>query len=178
MFPRQSLSPPLHWTSIGTPLQQQCPIGTWNWLNVCPGQRLPSASHWNIRWGRTYIGSHIVSYLSQMPQGRLHWCYTVTILWLYFWVILSKRRLFVFQVAKSSLHRPAIVLRLSQLQVLDGVMVTLEEKTRAELLNAEPTVRHTQHESPLRHILYILWGHTTICNIPLLLKYRYFKRAK
>ncbi|XP_034077932.1 leucine-rich repeat-containing protein 9 isoform X1 [Gymnodraco acuticeps] len=42
-------------------------------------------------------------------------------------------------VAKSSLHRPAIVLRLSQLQVLDGVMVTLEEKTRAELLNAEPT---------------------------------------
>ncbi|XP_059209989.1 leucine-rich repeat-containing protein 9 isoform X3 [Centropristis striata] len=42
-------------------------------------------------------------------------------------------------VAKNSLHRPAIVLRLSQLQVLDGVMVTLEEKTRAELLSADPS---------------------------------------
>ncbi|KAK5857406.1 hypothetical protein PBY51_010654 [Eleginops maclovinus] len=42
-------------------------------------------------------------------------------------------------VAKNSLHRPVIVLRLSQLQVLDGVMVTLEEKTRAELFNAEPS---------------------------------------
>nr|XP_033499540.1 leucine-rich repeat-containing protein 9 [Epinephelus lanceolatus] len=40
-------------------------------------------------------------------------------------------------VAKNSQHRPAIVLRLSQLQVLDGVMVTLEERTRTELLNAE-----------------------------------------
>ncbi|KAF3701209.1 Leucine-rich repeat-containing protein 9 [Channa argus] len=37
-------------------------------------------------------------------------------------------------VARNSLHRPAVVLRLSQLQVLDGVMVTLEERTRAELL--------------------------------------------
>ncbi|XP_029316164.1 leucine-rich repeat-containing protein 9 [Cottoperca gobio] len=42
-------------------------------------------------------------------------------------------------VAKNSLHRPAIALRLSQLQVLDGVMVTLEERTRAELLSAEPS---------------------------------------
>ncbi|KAM3871256.1 leucine-rich repeat-containing protein 9 [Diretmus argenteus] len=37
-------------------------------------------------------------------------------------------------VARRSLHRPAVVLRLSRLQVLDGVVVTLEERTRAELL--------------------------------------------
>ncbi|XP_077946052.1 leucine-rich repeat-containing protein 9 isoform X1 [Gasterosteus aculeatus] len=36
-------------------------------------------------------------------------------------------------VTKTSLYRPEMVLRLSQLQVLDGVMVTLEETTRAEL---------------------------------------------
>ncbi|KAA8582195.1 hypothetical protein FQN60_008935 [Etheostoma spectabile] len=40
-------------------------------------------------------------------------------------------------VAKNSLHRQAVVLCLSQLQVLDGVMVTLEEKTKAELLTAD-----------------------------------------
>ncbi|XP_034531605.1 leucine-rich repeat-containing protein 9 isoform X2 [Notolabrus celidotus] len=42
-------------------------------------------------------------------------------------------------VARNSLHRPAVVLLLSSLQVLDGVMVTLEEKTRAELLSADPS---------------------------------------
>ncbi|XP_054470363.1 leucine-rich repeat-containing protein 9 [Anoplopoma fimbria] len=47
-------------------------------------------------------------------------------------------------VAKSSLHRPAMVLRLSQLQVLDGVMITLEERTRAELLSADP-LAFSQH---------------------------------
>lgn len=45
------------------------------------------------------------------------------------------------QVARRSLHRPAVVLRLSRLQVLDGVMVTLEERTRAELLCTEVQVR-------------------------------------
>lgn len=40
---------------------------------------------------------------------------------------------YFFQVTKTSLYRPEMVLRLSQLQVLDGVMVTLEETTRAEL---------------------------------------------
>ncbi|XP_074516923.1 leucine-rich repeat-containing protein 9 isoform X1 [Sebastes fasciatus] len=43
-------------------------------------------------------------------------------------------------VAKHSLHRPAIVLRLSQLQVLDGVTVTLEERTRAELFSVDPSL--------------------------------------
>nr|XP_046268045.1 leucine-rich repeat-containing protein 9 isoform X2 [Scatophagus argus] len=42
-------------------------------------------------------------------------------------------------VARNSLHRPAVVLHLSQLQVLDGVKVTLEERTRAELLSADPS---------------------------------------
>ncbi|XP_063080259.1 leucine-rich repeat-containing protein 9 [Engraulis encrasicolus] len=40
-------------------------------------------------------------------------------------------------MARRSLHRPVVVLRLSRLQVLDGLLVTLEERTRAELLNAE-----------------------------------------
>ncbi|KAM8915276.1 leucine-rich repeat-containing protein 9 isoform 2-T2 [Spinachia spinachia] len=42
-------------------------------------------------------------------------------------------------VAKNSLYRPEMVLCLSQLQVLDGVMVSLEERTRAELFSADPT---------------------------------------
>ncbi|KAM6961269.1 leucine-rich repeat-containing protein 9 [Aplochiton taeniatus] len=37
-------------------------------------------------------------------------------------------------VARRSLHRPVVVLHLSRLQVLDGVTVTLEERTRAEFL--------------------------------------------
>lgn len=45
------------------------------------------------------------------------------------------------QVARNSQHRTAVVLRLSQLQVLDGVVVTLEERTRAELLTGEQYVR-------------------------------------
>ncbi|XP_062326280.1 leucine-rich repeat-containing protein 9 [Osmerus eperlanus] len=40
-------------------------------------------------------------------------------------------------VARRALHRPAVVLRLSRLQVLDGLAVTLEERTRAELLCTE-----------------------------------------
>ncbi|XP_076014640.1 leucine-rich repeat-containing protein 9 [Genypterus blacodes] len=40
-------------------------------------------------------------------------------------------------VARRSLHRPTVVLRLSRLQVLDGVIVTMEERTKAELLSAE-----------------------------------------
>ncbi|MCJ8731078.1 hypothetical protein PDJAM_G00191760 [Pangasius djambal] len=43
------------------------------------------------------------------------------------------------QVARRSLHRPSVVLRLPQLQVLDGITVTLEERTRAELLCTEDT---------------------------------------
>ncbi|KAJ8411732.1 hypothetical protein AAFF_G00153700 [Aldrovandia affinis] len=40
-------------------------------------------------------------------------------------------------VARRSQHRPSVVLRLSRLQVLDGMAVTLEERTRAELVYAE-----------------------------------------
>ncbi|XP_055009676.1 leucine-rich repeat-containing protein 9-like [Boleophthalmus pectinirostris] len=40
-------------------------------------------------------------------------------------------------VARSSVYRAAVVLRLSQLQILDGVVITVEERTRAELLNTE-----------------------------------------
>ncbi|XP_060938945.1 leucine-rich repeat-containing protein 9 [Limanda limanda] len=43
-------------------------------------------------------------------------------------------------VARKSLHRVPVVLHLSQLQVLDGVMVTLEERTRAELLSCDPSL--------------------------------------
>ncbi|XP_076841776.1 leucine-rich repeat-containing protein 9 isoform X2 [Brachyhypopomus gauderio] len=40
-------------------------------------------------------------------------------------------------MARRSLHRPAVVVRLPRLQVLDGITVTLEERTRAELLYNE-----------------------------------------
>ncbi|KAG7511180.1 leucine-rich repeat-containing 9 isoform X1 [Solea senegalensis] len=43
-------------------------------------------------------------------------------------------------VARSSLHRLGVVLHLSQLQVLDGVTITLEERTRAELVSADPSL--------------------------------------
>lgn len=51
----------------------------------------------------------------------------------------------VLQVARRSLHRPAVVLYLSTLQVLDGMTVTLEERARAELLNNEAQVAHTYY---------------------------------
>lgn len=94
-----------------------------------------------------------------MSQGRLHCCITVKIAGfniIYYCIVLSNRCFSFFQVAKNSLHRQAVVLRLSQLQVLDGVMVTLEERTRAELLTADPSVRaahnmHT-HTETLTHI--------------------------
>ncbi|XP_053357223.1 leucine-rich repeat-containing protein 9 [Clarias gariepinus] len=40
-------------------------------------------------------------------------------------------------LAQRSLHRQSVVLRLPQLQVLDGITVTLEERARAELLYNE-----------------------------------------
>uniref|UniRef100_A0A1A7XEU2 Leucine rich repeat containing 9 n=1 Tax=Iconisemion striatum TaxID=60296 RepID=A0A1A7XEU2_9TELE len=52
-------------------------------------------------------------------------------------------------VARNSLHRPAVVLRLNQLQVLDGMMVTLEERTRAELLNEESLQTFQFYGAPL-----------------------------
>ncbi|XP_058242803.1 leucine-rich repeat-containing protein 9 isoform X2 [Hemibagrus wyckioides] len=42
-------------------------------------------------------------------------------------------------VARRSLHRPSVVLRLPQLQVLDGITITVEERTRAELMCTEDT---------------------------------------
>ncbi|XP_030299252.1 leucine-rich repeat-containing protein 9 isoform X2 [Sparus aurata] len=59
-------------------------------------------------------------------------------------------------VAKNSHYRPALVLCLSQLQVLDGVMVTLEERTRAEL--------HSIDQPPCSHC-----PGTTEINLPGLL---------
>ncbi|XP_037551277.1 leucine-rich repeat-containing protein 9 [Nematolebias whitei] len=44
-------------------------------------------------------------------------------------------------VARNSLHRPALVLRLNELQVLDGVLVTLEERTSAD----EKSFQSCQH---------------------------------
>lgn len=81
---------------------------------------------------------------------------------MYYLVVLSNRCFFFFQVARNSLHRPMVVLRLSQLQVLDGVMVTLEERTRAELLSADPPVRTAHnmntHSEPLTHIYALFQG--------------------
>nr|XP_043908558.1 leucine-rich repeat-containing protein 9-like [Solea senegalensis] len=43
-------------------------------------------------------------------------------------------------VTQSSFYRPEVVFHLSQLQILDGVMITLEERTRVELLNDDPSL--------------------------------------
>lgn len=51
----------------------------------------------------------------------------------------------MLQVARRLLHRQAVVLHLSTLQVLDGMTVTLEERTRAELLNNEAQVAHAYY---------------------------------
>ncbi|KAK1791307.1 hypothetical protein P4O66_013319, partial [Electrophorus voltai] len=40
-------------------------------------------------------------------------------------------------MARRSLHRPAVVVRLPRLQVLDGITITLEEQTRSELMYNE-----------------------------------------
>ncbi|XP_072533364.1 leucine-rich repeat-containing protein 9 [Salminus brasiliensis] len=40
-------------------------------------------------------------------------------------------------VARRCLHRPVVVLRLPSLQVLDGISITLDERTRAELMYTE-----------------------------------------
>lgn len=51
---------------------------------------------------------------------------------------------FLLQVSRRSLHRQAVVLHLYRLLVLDGITITLEERTRAELLSNEAQVAHTQ----------------------------------
>ncbi|XP_029982636.1 leucine-rich repeat-containing protein 9-like isoform X2 [Sphaeramia orbicularis] len=63
-------------------------------------------------------------------------------------------------VACNPLHRPAVVLHLSQLQVLDGVTITLEERTRAELRGADAPPCLQYHGAPLS---------TTEINLPGLL---------
>uniref|UniRef100_A0A669B307 Leucine rich repeat containing 9 n=1 Tax=Oreochromis niloticus TaxID=8128 RepID=A0A669B307_ORENI len=47
-------------------------------------------------------------------------------------------------VSINKFYRPAVVLCLPQLRVLDGVDITLEERTRVELLSADPSVRTVQ----------------------------------
>ncbi|KAM9354856.1 leucine-rich repeat-containing protein 9 [Pholidichthys leucotaenia] len=42
-------------------------------------------------------------------------------------------------VARNSLHRQAVMLCLPQLQFLDGVVITPEERTRAQLLSTDPS---------------------------------------
>lgn len=87
---------------------------------------------------------------------KKNWWMLVMVSLIYYRVVLSDRCLFFpFQVARNSLHRPAVVLRLSRLHVLDGVMVTLEERTRAELLSTDPSVR-TAHNTYLYRAIAII----------------------
>lgn len=115
-------------------------------LNLYPSQRVPSAGHRAIcssqlgHWKSignmiNYIGTHVAWMFVRV--SLIYYCVVLSDGWLFFF----------FQVARNSLHRPAVVLRLSRLQVLDGVMVTLEERTRAELLSSDPSVRpaHSMH---------------------------------
>ncbi|XP_030574901.1 leucine-rich repeat-containing protein 9 isoform X2 [Archocentrus centrarchus] len=52
-------------------------------------------------------------------------------------------------MARNFDHRPAVMLCLSQLQVLDGVDITLEERTRIELTNADPPPCSHHPEAPV-----------------------------
>lgn len=60
--------------------------------------------------------------------------------------------LFSSQVTNYSIYRPSVALRLPLLQMLDGERVTLEERTRAELLSIEEIVKtmHNMHKN--RHV--------------------------
>ncbi|XP_028821542.1 leucine-rich repeat-containing protein 9-like isoform X2 [Denticeps clupeoides] len=49
-------------------------------------------------------------------------------------------------VVRRPLYRPTVVLHLTQLRVLDGLMITLEERTRAELLNTETQANTSAEE--------------------------------
>lgn len=60
---------------------------------------------------------------------------------------------FPSQVTNYSIYRPSVALHLPLLQLLDGERVTLEERTRAELLSTEEIVKTThnnKHEN--RHV--------------------------
>nr|XP_057946424.1 leucine-rich repeat-containing protein 9 isoform X2 [Doryrhamphus excisus] len=65
-------------------------------------------------------------------------------------------------VARNSLHRPAIMRSLSQLQILDGMMVTVEERSRAEITDtSDPLVcgaASNQITNPLPR-LWMKWTH-------------------
>lgn len=65
---------------------------------------------------------------------------------------LMKLSVFFSQVTNFSIYRPSVALRLPLLQVLDGERITLEERTRAELLSIEEIVKtpHNTHEN--RHV--------------------------
>lgn len=56
-----------------------------------------------------------------------------------------------------SIYRPSVALRLPVLQVLDGERVTLEERTRAELLSTEEIVKttHNTHENRRLNMMFI-----------------------
>uniref|UniRef100_A0A8B9JS32 Leucine-rich repeat-containing protein 9-like n=1 Tax=Astyanax mexicanus TaxID=7994 RepID=A0A8B9JS32_ASTMX len=62
-------------------------------------------------------------------------------------------------VARRCLHRPVVVLRLPGLQVLDGISITLDERTRAELTYAEGQVHiyiYMYRERKLYHITLVV----------------------
>ncbi|GAA6106907.1 leucine-rich repeat-containing protein 9 isoform X1, partial [Tachysurus ichikawai] len=82
-------------------------------------------------------------------------------------------------VARRSLHRPSVVLNLPQLQVLDGITITMEERTRAELLYTEDTPYSVDmpfpfvvcRAPPARNLtlgvgVHHLFGHESFISIP------------
>ncbi|KAK2853136.1 hypothetical protein Q7C36_008337 [Tachysurus vachellii] len=82
-------------------------------------------------------------------------------------------------VARRSLHRPSVVLNLPQLQVLDGITITMEERTRAELLYTEDTPYSVDmpfpfvvcRAPPVRNLalgvgVHHLFGHESFISIP------------
>ena len=51
--------------------------------------------------------------------------------------------IFCNQVARRMLHRPLLVYRMPNLHIIDGIPVTEEERTKADLYFMEQQVRHS-----------------------------------
>lgn len=70
--------------------------------------------------------------------------------------------LFSSKVTNYSIYRPSVALHLPLLKLLDGERITLEERTRAELLSTEEIVKKTTHNTTrmetdmFEHDVYLL----------------------
>lgn len=74
---------------------------------------------------------------------------------------LNRTVCFSSQVTNYSIYRPSVALHLPLLKLLDGERITLEERTRAELLSTEEIVKKKLHTTRMEtdvfeHDVYLL----------------------